>query len=112
MTAVAPATSTLRKLSSPARVMTPTRLAGGGVILRRQAHPSRQIPPTPERVRISYFHHQQACPDRAYDRDLGQSSAQFILPMPGDQLGFDLAQFGLERGIFPPPGSKQLLGNL
>src|SRR6267142_1041706 len=87
ITAVAPTTSTLRKASSPARVMPPS--AGRRVILWCQPDPGREMPAGLEGFGLGDFHDQQGGADRPDAGDLHQTPARFVLPVPGHQLGVD-----------------------
>src|SRR4051794_35310965 len=56
--AVAPTIRVLRKASSPARVMTPSHLAGRRVVLRCQPKPCCELAPGSEQARIGRLHDQ------------------------------------------------------
>src|SRR5882762_1792178 len=74
ITAVAPATSTLRNISSPARVIVPSRV----------------LPAGREQARIWRLHDQRCGDDRPDPRNLRQTPAVGIGTVPSHQPGLDL----------------------
>jgi hypothetical protein len=84
----------------------------GGMVLRRQPHPRREISTTAKSVRIGDLDRQGTGTDRADRGYRGEPPAQLVVAMPGHQLGLDLAQPCQQLGIFPAVQREQLLGRL
>ena len=77
-------------------------LAGGGMILGRQADPGGKIAAGPERLRIGRFHHQCRGTDRP---DAGICARRRLIrhrPVPVHQLGLDRFQLALAAGRVIP----------
>src|SRR5271166_6787526 len=102
MTAVAPATSTLRKPSSPARVMTPR------MVFWRQPDPGRELPTRSEHFGGGRFHAQHRCADRADAGDPSKAPTAWVGFMPGHKFGLDLLDLCLQLGILRGMDREQL----
>src|SRR6202790_3980864 len=107
--AVAPATSTLRNLSSPARVILPSRVLPA-VEWSFGVRPSqaRKMPPGGERAWIWHLHHQRRGADRPDPRNLRQTPAVVIGAVPGLQPDLDRPQLHLQLRVIPALESKQI----
>ena len=77
------------------------RLAGGGMVLRRQPDPGRELPAGAEGLRIGRLHHQHRGADRPDAGDLRQAPAELVGAMPGHQLGLDRLHLACSLGVFP-----------
>ena len=70
-------------------------LAGGRMIFRRQADPGRELTARSEQLGFRGLHSQQCRADGADARDLDETLAAFIGPMPSHKLGVDLVDLRL-----------------
>ena len=70
-------------------------LACGRMIFRRQADLGRELTARSEQLGLRGLHSQQCRPDRTDARDLDETLAAFISPMPSHKLGVDLVDLRL-----------------
>src|ERR1700691_891818 len=109
ITAVAPLTKVPRKASSPARVMTPSRclpaVEWSFGVKPSQAAKSRAV--RKARGSGTFIASSAARADRG---TLCQPPAQFVLPVPSQQLRVDPAKLRLEFAVLFGERGKQLFG--
>src|SRR4051812_39593594 len=71
------------------------------MIFGRESEPRCEVAPRPERLSWRRLHAQHGRPDRPDARDRRDPPADVILTMPLHQLGLDLFEARLDRGVLP-----------